>query len=60
MMNEAVSSFAMNIKSNAKNTCVHMQQRSVSLSHTKNARIQFYSNKQKQEHKDAPSKAHKM
>ena len=46
-INEAVSTFTMNIKNKAKNICVHKQQRSVSLSHTKNARIQFYSNKQK-------------
>ena len=46
-INEAVSTFAMNIKNKAKNICVHMQQRSVSLSHTMNARIQFYSNKNK-------------
>jgi hypothetical protein len=59
-MNEAVSTFAMNIKNKAKNTCVHMQQRSVSLSHTKNARIHFIQTKQKQKQTDAPSKAHKM
>ena len=46
-MNEAVSTFAMNIKSKAKNTCVHMRQRNVSLSHTKNARIRFYSHTNK-------------
>ena len=44
IMNEAVSTFAMNIKSKAKNTSVHMKHRSVSFSHTKNARIRFYSN----------------
>lgn len=46
-MNEAISTFAMNIKSKAKNTSVHTKQRSVSLSHTRNARIRFYSNKNK-------------
>ena len=46
-MNEAVSTFAMNIKDRTKNISIHMKQRSMSLSHTKNARIQFYSNKTK-------------
>lgn len=45
-MNEAVLTFAMNIKSKAKNTCVHTQQRSVSLSHT--SMNLFKQNKNKQ------------
>ena len=56
-MNEAFSTFAMNIKSKAKNTCVHMNERSVSLSHTS---MNLFKQKQKQKHTDAPSKAHKM
>ena len=43
-----------------KDIFVHMQQRSVSLSHTKNARIHFIQTKQKQKQTDAPSKVHKM
>jgi hypothetical protein len=42
----------MNIKDEAKNICVHTKQRSVSLSHTKNARIRSYSNKNKNKNKN--------
>jgi hypothetical protein len=50
----------MLVKNKAKNICVHMQQRSVSVPHIMNARIQFIQTKQKQKHTYAPSKAHKM
>ena len=43
-----------------KDILVHMQQRSVSLSHTVNARIILFKQNKKQKQTDAPSKVHKM